>query len=187
MPVMPFSVNFKKRKRALNVPPPSPVPVPLPVPRAPTPPTHRNAPGWVSTVSGSPDPRPSYAHPASDTTLITPSPLRAALAYSDPDPVDDYTYNNVEELADEHVSGQPPEFEDDGEYDQIGDEDILSRLLHREREYTRLQVYYEELHKRYANSKDQIEHLNRQVDALSARIERKEHRIRLLKVLAIRR
>ncbi|BEI89821.1 uncharacterized protein CcaverHIS019_0211830 [Cutaneotrichosporon cavernicola] len=184
MPVMPFSVNFKKRKRALNVPPPSPVPVPLPVPVPPP-----------RQLTATPQAGPSYAHPASDTTLITPSPLRAALAYSDPDPVDDYTYNNVEELADEHVYpvmftdefGTAPEFEDDGEYDQIGDEDILSRLLHREREYTRLQVYYEELHKRYANSKDQIEHLNRQVDALSARIERKEHRIRLLKVLAIRR
>ncbi|BEJ12723.1 hypothetical protein CspHIS471_0211830 [Cutaneotrichosporon sp. HIS471] len=180
MPVLPFSVNFKKRKRALNVQAPSPVPVPVTVP----PPRE---------LTATPQAGPSHAHPSSDTTLITPSPLRAALAYSDP--VGEYGYNDVEELADEHQCpimythelGTAPAFEDDEEYDQIGDEDILSRLLRREREFTRLEVYYEELHKRYAKSKDEIQHLNRQVDALSARIERKEHRIRLLKVLVIRR
>lgn len=108
-----------------------------------------------------------------------------------------YTYNDndIEELAYEDGHSHdpethpetPPAFEDNDNSTQLDDEDVLSRLLRREREYTRLQVYYEELHRRYADSKDQIEHLNRQVDALAARLERKDHRIRLLKVLAIRR
>lgn len=74
--------------------------------------------------------------------------------------------------AEENDEDVPPE-----------DEDLLSRLLRREREYTRLQVYYEELHRRYADSKDQIAHLNRQVDALAGRLERKEQRIRFLKLI----
>jgi hypothetical protein len=159
----------------------------------------RNAPGRVSGPCNAADIRPSNSHTASDNTIITPSPLRAALAYSDAD--DEHRYHDVEELAEEHEytpeyeyaythsqePETPPTFDNDDDPAQLTDEDLLSRLLRREREYTRLQVYYEELHRRYADSKKQIEHLNRQVDALGARMERKERRIRLLKVLAIRR
>ncbi|GMK59035.1 hypothetical protein CspeluHIS016_0700500 [Cutaneotrichosporon spelunceum] len=173
MPVIPFSVAFKKRKRAPNTDaPPSVL-------------SSRDHHLMCST----PQAGPSHVHAASDATLITPSPLRAVLA--DSDPVDEYRYNGVEELADEqeyiHEAETPPSFADHGNSALLGDEELLSRLLHREREYTRLQVYYEELYRRYAGSKDQIEHLNRQIDALSARLERKERRIRLLKVLAIRK
>ncbi len=160
----------------------------------------RNTPGRVSGPCNAADIRPSNSHTASDNTLITPSPLRAALAYSDAG--DEYRrYHDVEELAEEYEytpeyeyayahaqePETPPTFDNDDDPAQLTDEDLLSRLLRREREYTRLQVYYEELHRRYADSKEQIEHLNRQVDALAARVERKEKRIRLLKVLAIRR
>ncbi|CAK9785704.1 unnamed protein product [Cutaneotrichosporon oleaginosum] len=149
-----------------------------------------------SDPTATPQAGPVHA-PTSDGTLITPSPLRVALGYSD---AQEYAYDDVEELEDEEYEEHayahareharsatpetPPLMENELEDD---DEDLLARLLRREREYTRLQVYYEELHRRYADSKEQIAHLNRQVDALGARVERKERRIRLLKVLAIRR
>lgn len=64
----------------------------------------------------------------------------------DDDYYEDYVYDEPE---------TPPSPPREVEEEQ-GDEDLLARLLRREREYTRLHVYYEELHRRYADSKDQI-------------------------------
>lgn len=105
----------------------------------------------------------------------------------------EYQCDGVEELDDDYYEDYvydepetPPSPPRDVDFEP-GDEDLLARLLRREREYTRLHVYYEELHRRYADSKDQIAHLNRQVDVLAGRLERKEQRIRFLKLLVGRK
>lgn len=106
----------------------------------------------------------------------------------------EYQGDGVEDLDDDYYEAYayddvatPPSPPREVEDTVPTDEDLLERLLRREREYTRLHVYYEELHRRYADSKDQIAHLNRQVDALAGRLERKEQRIRFLKLLVGRR
>lgn len=101
---------------------------------------------------------------------------------------DDY----VEELdesyyADLEAHTPPSHAEEVDENNPPEEGDLLARLLRREREYTRLQVYYEELHRRYADSKDQISLLTRQIDALAGRLERKDQRIRFLKLIVGRK
>lgn len=68
----------------------------------------------------------------------------------------------------------------------LDDRDALTRLTDLTREYARLEVYYEEVHRRYGLAKEEMMELRARIEDLESKLEIKERRIRSLKAKAKR-
>lgn len=66
--------------------------------------------------------------------------------------------------------------------------DALTRLTDLSRDYARLEVYYEEVHRRYSEAKGEIGRLREEVNVLEGTLAARERRIKTLKqALKVRR